>query len=377
MRLVIDCFKLIKGTGKSIGIYNVAQGIVKHIGEMNCTSKVPKAEIVVLGNKENREDFNKPGIVFYEVKNCNPRSKFQVVLWELFYVSRVCKRLKADRVFFPRGYTALTHPTYDVVLIHDLIPYYYHEHFPGVFNRLENAYIMKRLKQSARSARKIITISEASKEDIIRYCGVDEDKISVIHNACEEVNLRIEKAGEPYICAMTSALPHKNAKGIIESYRRYCEITNAPLNLVVIGLPDTGAYDIPDEIRSRIICYKYIKSTEDMYRLIGGAEIFLFLSLIEGFGLPPIEAMQLKVPVICSNTSSLPEVAGDAAIMVDPNDYDRVAIELDRLAQDPKKRHKLIEKGLINAERFSWETRTELYWRALIKNGEEVTECIL
>lgn len=270
MRLVIDCFKLIKGTGKSIGIYNVAQGIVKHLGEMNSASETKKKEILVLENKENQEDFDVPGVKFVEIKKYDPRNRIQVVLWELFYVSRVCKKLKADRVFFPRGYTALTHPIYDIVLIHDLIPFYYDEHFPGVFNKVENAYIMGRLKQSARSAKKVITISQASKEDIIKYCGVDEDKIIVINNACEAINVEVENSKKPYICAMTSGLPHKNAKGVIESYARYCEIAENPIDLVVIGLKDTSEFDIPDDVRSRITCYKFIKSNDEMYKVIGG-----------------------------------------------------------------------------------------------------------
>ena len=367
MRLVIDCFKLIKGTGKSIGIYNVAQGIVKHLGEMNNAVESQKEEIVVLGNKDNREDFDVPGVRFIEINRIDPRNRFQVVLWELFYVSKICKRLEADRVFFPRGYSALTHPVYDIVLIHDMIPFYYNEHFPGVFNKLENAYIMGRLKQSARSAKKVITISQASKDDIVKYCGINADKITVINNACEEVDVEIKKNEKPYICAMTSGLPHKNAKGIVESYAKYCEIAENPIDLIIIGLKDTSEFSIRESVRNRITCYKFIKNNEDMDKIIGGSELFLFLSLVEGFGLPPIEAMQLGVPVICSDTSSLPEVVGDAAIKVNPNDYSSVAYEIRELLASEEKRNELCEKGFINARRFSWNSIEKIYWRCLME----------
>ncbi len=366
MRLVIDCFKLIKGTGKSIGIYNVAMGIVRHLGTMNATTKPGNTEILILGNKENRKDFEVTGVNFIEITNYDPRNKIQVILWELFYVSKVCKELKADRVFFPRGYTALTHPIYDIVLIHDLIPFYYNENFPGVFNKVENAYIMGRLKQSAKTAKKVITISQASKADIIKYCGVDENKIVVINNACERVNVNINKSGEPYICAMTSGLPHKNAKGIIDSYAEYCEMAENPINLVVIGLNGTSEFDIPEDVRSRITCHKFIKSNDEMYRVMGGSEVFLFLSLVEGFGLPPIEAMQLGVPVICSNASSLPEVCGDAAIMVDPRNSKEVAVELCRLLDSYDEKRKLKNKGFENIKRFSWDDIVKLYFDELI-----------
>ncbi len=367
MRLIIDCFKLIKGVGKSIGIYNVAKGIVKHLGEKNNNSGVQNVEIVVLGNKDNREDFDVPGIKFVEITNYDPKNRIHVVLWEIYYVSMVCKKLKADRVFFPRGYTTLNHPTYDIVLIHDLIPFYYSENYPDVFNKIENAYIMGRLKQSARSAKKIITISQASKSDIIKYCRVNEDKIVVINNACECDDLEIEKAERPYICAMTSGLPHKNAKGVIASYVRYCEMTDNPINLVVIGLGDISEYNIPDDVRNRITCHKFIMSNEEKNKLIGGGEIFLFLSLVEGFGLPPIEAMQLGVPVICSNTSSLPEVVGAAAVLVDPTDYEDVASKMKALISDGYARADLVNKGYENVMRFSWTNCIEAYEEALFK----------
>ena len=374
MRLVIDCFKLIKGTGKSIGIYNVALGIVRHMGEMNTAinkdthseNNTESVEILVLGNKENREDFDVPGIKFVEIKKFNPKNKTQILMWELFYVSKVCKKLKADRVFFPRGYAALTHPVYDIVLIHDLIPFYYNENFPGVFNKAENAYIMKRLKKSARSAKKIITISQASKADIIKYCDVDEKKIVVINNACKEIDLEINKADNSYICAMTSELPHKNAKGVIESYIEYCKMAENPLKLVVIGLQDTSGFDISEKIRKNITCYKFIKSDEDMYKIIGASEVFLFLSLIEGFGLPPVEAMQLGVPVICSNTSSLPEVVNNSAVLVNPSDCNDVAKKIHDLCTSVEMRESLISSGKENIKRFSWDIIAKLYWKTLM-----------
>lgn len=366
MRLVIDCFKLIKGAGKSIGIYNVAQGIVKHIGMINAETD-NKEEIIILGNGSNRGDFDVPGVKFKEVKKYDPTKKLDVIMWELFFVSKYCKKLKADRVFFPRGYTALTHPVFDIILIHDLIPFYYDKHFPGVFNRIENAYIMNRLKQSARSAKKVITISQASKQDIVDYCGVDESQVVVINNACEPTRVGIEKSGKPYICAMTSGLPHKNAKGIIESYSKYYAIADDPIELIVIGLKDTDGYDIPDEVKKHITCYKYIKSTEEMYKVIGGAEVFLFLSLVEGFGLPPIEAMTLGVPVICSNTSSLPEVCGDAALLVDPNDHEVIAQRLLYLVKTDSKKEELKKRGFLNTKRFDWSLISKKYWEQLLE----------
>lgn len=371
MRLVVDCFKLIKGAGKSIGIYNVTLSLLHNLiteKEKTTSLNILNTEIVVLGNSVNREDFDIDGVTFVEVRFYDPLKKIDCVVWELWGISRICKRLKADKVLFPRGYCALTHPVDDIVLIHDLIPFYYNQHFPGVFSKLENFYIMNRLKVSAKTSKQIITISEASKEDILKYCDVDEKKITVIYNACNAVEFNEEKVQQdlPYICAITSELPHKNAKGLLESYKEYCNITKKPLNLVIIGLRDTSiSSNLPTDVKNKISCYKYIKDNNELYRLINNSSIFLFLSLVEGFGLPPIEAMMLKVPVICSNVSSLPEVVGNAAVLVDPNNYKEVAYAIIKLYNNTELQSTLVNNGLLNVQRYDWKSRAEEYWNVI------------
>lgn len=372
VRLVIDCFKLLKGAGKSIGIYNVALSLIQNLvieKQRSSDDKKKNCEIIVLGNKYNKEDFDIDGVRFIQIDNYKPLNKVHCIIWELFTVSNVCKKLKADKVLFPRGYCALTHPIEDIVLIHDLIPFYYDEHFPNVFNKYENFYIMKRLMQSAKTAKKIITISQASKDDIIKHCGVKEEKISVINNACNAVDYKVNKSIStlPYLCAITSGLPHKNATGVLKSYEKYRKIADSPLDLHVIGIDENYKVDINDDTKEHIHFHKFIKNNEDMYKLISNAELFIFLSLIEGFGLPPIEAMQLEVPVICSNNSSLPEVVGDAAILVDPENYVQVGYEIKKLQENEKLRRELIDKGKENVKRFSWEGRAKQYWDAILK----------
>lgn len=367
MRLVIDCFKLVKGKGKSIGIYNVALGIVRHLGEINSNHISDGIEIVVLGNNINRNDFDVKGIKFIEVKNYNPFNKMHLVFWELLGVTRMLEKLKADKVFFPRGFSALTHTVNDIVLVHDYIPFYYNEYFPGYLNRIENAYVMWRLKASVKNSKKIITISQASKEDIVKYSGVDEKKIVVIHNGCEELENKFDKIiTAKYICAMTSKLPHKNAKGIIQSYIEYCKIVKNPLDLVIIGLHDTNEFDVPNNIRDKIKCYRYVESNDELHRIIAGSEVFLFLSLVEGFGLPPVEAIQLGIPVICSNVRSLQEIVGEVAITVDPTNYAEVAHSIANVLADNTISAKVKKESLIIKENFSWKKASKRYWEELI-----------
>ena len=368
MILVIDCFKQVKGIGKSIGIYNLALNLVINLVEerkVTNNKDIKNSKIIVLGNKYNSSDFAIEGVEFVPI-NYNPLNKFSCILWELFIVSSVCKKLEADRVLFPRGFSALTHPVKDSIIIHDLIPFYYDKHYPGVFNKLENAYIMSRLKSSIKKCNQVITISDASKKDILNISKIDEKKIITINNGCNALAYEIEKVNqEKYLVAITSGLPHKNADGVIMSYVEYCKRAVNPLPLTVIGLADVEKYNLSPDVKKKITCFKFIKEDYELHKIIGNATVFYFLSLVEGFGFPPIEAMQLGVPVICSNLSSLPEVVGDAAVMVDPTDYKVVGKAIDDLINDKPKMNSLIEKGYANISRFSWESRAKLYWNAL------------
>lgn len=364
MKLVIDCFKQVKGAGKSIGIYNLARHLVWELAGKQNAKQSSQNEIIVLGNSYNRKDFDVAGVTFIEIKK-NPLSKLTCIRWELFDVSLLARKLGADKVLFVRGYASMLHLTKEYVIIHDMIPFYYHEHFKGYFNRLENFYIMRRLKASAKHADKVITISEASKRDIMKYAHGDEKRITVIHNGYTPIKKEVYAAdGEDYIIAVTSKLPHKNAVGIAKAYMHYRKIAQHPLPLVVIGTDGAQLEGIDRELQG-ITWIGYVERDEELHRLMHNAKAFLFLSVAEGFGFPPIEAMQLETPVVCSNMSSLPEVVGDAALLVNPHDVQEVAQALIRVTTDSAYAKTLVEKGLRNAERFNWDKTGEKYREVL------------
>lgn len=394
MNLVIDCFKQVKGAGKSIGIYNLAKSITGHLGERALEEKEKKGQagrkdnsdaIIVLGNAHNREEFDVPGVTFIEVKG-NPLNKLYCILWELFLVKKYAKRYQADRILFPRGYRPAGRKgsigicrggrrIKDTILIHDLIPFYYDKHYPGFFNRLENAYIMYRLKVSIKKADRVITISEYSKKDILDKVPGCGRKIKVIHNGLNDVSYDTGKKEEgtgkgkgDYIVAMTSGLPHKNARGVLKAYEAYYRKAQNPLRLVVIGIEDTSFYEeMESEAAAHVECHKFFQGFDVMCRVAAGAKAYLFLSYVEGFGFPPLEAMQLGVPVVCSCRSSLPEVVRDAGILVEPDNAGEAALALIKVTEDETLREELIRKGYENIRRFSWESRTELYWRELFR----------
>lgn len=362
MKLIIDCFKLVKGAGKSIGIYNLALNLVRELARKKDGNK-----IIVFGNAYNKKDFAIQGIKFIEIKK-DPLNKINCILWELFEVSIRAKQLGADKVLFPRGYASMLHLTKECIIIHDMIPFYYKENYPGYFNRLENFYITWRLRASARKADNVITISEASRQAIVKYAKVSKDRITVIYNGYNAMEKRkFDEPKEAYIIAVTSELPHKNASGIVKSYEAYCSMAEHPVPLKIIGIDSIEAYTADKKVIDNTTCIRYIEKNEEFHELLYGAKLFLFLSLIEGFGFPPIEAMLLGTPVICSGTSSLPEVVGDAAVCVDPTDSRQAAEAIVEVLGDPKKCAELCKRGIKNAERFSWDKTGNKYREVLFR----------
>ncbi|MBQ3035591.1 MAG: glycosyltransferase, partial [Lachnospiraceae bacterium] len=209
--------------------------------------------------------------------------------------------------------------------------------------------------------------SEYSKADILEKVPGCGDKIAVINNGLNDVAFgQMETAGDAkgseqakdrrndYMAAMTSGLPHKNAKGVLAAYETYYKLVKdkqikdknekEPLDLVVFGLSDTSLYPKMDkEAAAHVRCYKFFEKFEDMCRMAAGAKAYLFLSYVEGFGFPPLEAMQLGVPVVCSNRSSLPEVVADAGILVEPDDDETIAQALIQVTTNEELRKELIQ----------------------------------
>lgn len=363
MRIGFDCAKLAKGMGKSIGIYNVTKSVVT-----NLVGRLPEGvELVVFGNEMNRQDFDIDGVEFI-VSDINLESRKDFLMWELFRVNKYIKKYKIDRIVFPRGFTSLFCPVTDIIIVHDLIPFFYHKNFPGVLGKLENTYIMARLKQSVASADRIITISDYSKNDMVRMVPKAAKKTEVIlHGFDHRKQLYdVEPAAEDYIIGVTSVLPHKNAKGIVEAYKEYVKSNSNPAKLVLAGLKslsDAGI-SVDEEIVGLIECKKFLEDKE-YFALFKNAKVLLFMSVIEGFGLPPLEAMELGVPVICSNRTSLPEVINDAGVLIDPDDVRAAAAALDKMLGDEEYRQEYIRKGYENLEKFRWEDKIQQYIKVL------------
>jgi glycosyltransferase involved in cell wall biosynthesis len=254
-----------------------------------------------------------------------------------------------------------------VVTIHDCI----HLMFPkAVPNRLAYGYARASIWSAARQADRVLTVSEASKRDILHFVDVPPEKVAVIYNAIDERFLRPPdqaqmelvrqryQLNDPFILYVGNIKPHKNVERLIDAFGRAREGGLEHLRLVIVG-DEISKYPALRQAVHRHRLDKHVRflgfqpydTLASFYRL---ARAFVFPSLYEGFGLPPLEAMACGTPVITSNVSSLPEVAGDAAVLVDPHDADAIADAIRRVVTDEALRASLIEKGTARARMFSW-----------------------
>lgn len=257
--------------------------------------------------------------------------------------------------------------------VHDLIPILYPEFFKLNENTVEKAI------GSLDSESWVICISQSTKEDLCNYSkAINPSRVFVTHLAASELfypctdaqkleltrsKYRIPNA--PYILSLSTLEPRKNVDRTIRCFVNLVQQENIEdLYLVLVGTKGWNYDKIFAEISShpalldRIIVTGYV-ADEDLAALYSGATAFVYPSLYEGFGLPPLEAMQCGVPVITSNTSSLPEVVGNAGIMHDPKDTDGLCHTLLEVYKQPGLRHVMSHKSLEQAKKFSWEKCTQ------------------
>ncbi len=259
-------------------------------------------------------------------------------------------------------------PCRSVVTIHDCIHLMFPQYLP---NRVAFGYARASIAMAARRATRILTVSESSKRDILRFVDVRPEKIDVIYNAFdgrfgveprEEDVVRLRERyqlHDEFVLYAGNVKPHKNLERLIDAFHLVRQRGLDHVKLVMIG-DDISKYTALRRAVHRCQLHKYVRflgylpeeTLAVMYRLAG---VFVFPSLYEGFGLPPLEAMASGTPVVTSNVSSLPEVAGDAALLVDPYDPEAIADGIYRVLTDEALQSSLRRKGLARAREFSWE----------------------
>jgi glycosyltransferase involved in cell wall biosynthesis len=282
----------------------------------------------------------------------------------LFWQPYFLRKNNQYRVFFNPGFNPiLFSPIPYVLAIHDLI----HLQFPGKFARLKKYYYEYLIKPSAKKAFRIVTVSEYSKQQLMQWANIPAEKIIVVGTGVNQI-FKVEgekhQPGYPYLLHVSNTKSHKNVGRLIEAFARAKIDSN--MHLILTGNRTVELDSIINKYRlhERIIFSKSL-SDEVLAKYYRGAEALILPSLYEGFGIPVIEAMACGTPVIVSNTTSLPEVAGDAAIYIDPYNIESITHAIEKIIDDASLRTDLNKKGLERVKLFSWEKTAEIVQKVL------------
>jgi glycosyltransferase involved in cell wall biosynthesis len=293
------------------------------------------------------------------------------IWWEQVALRRACAAASVDLLHSPYFASPLYPNVPTVVTIHDVIPLV----MPAYGRSLHTRLYMKLVSAAARRASAVLTVSEAAKRDIVRTMSIPAGRVHVAYNAVDPSmrpttdSVAVEAmrdsfgiAGD-YILYFGGFDIRKNVERVIRAYHAARRSFGRPHQLVVAGsLSLVGHPLYPDPrplvrrlgLEAQVVVTGRVSET-DKTLLYGAATAFVFPSLYEGFGIPVLEAMACGAPVITSNVSSLPEVAGDAAILVDPTSIEAVADAMVRLVNDPALREELQARGFRRASEFSWD----------------------
>jgi glycosyltransferase involved in cell wall biosynthesis len=356
LRIAIDARKL-----RDYGIGTYVRNLLRQLSRVDQTT-----EYVVLCRGEDCDVVGELGGNFRAVAEASPGYSVR----EQINLPRDLRRERADLFHSPHYVFSPLTPCKSVVTIHDCIHLRFPQYLP---NRLGYAYARSFLWLATHRSDRIVTVSEASKRDILEYFNVPPQKIDVIYNGIddrfatpppEEDVVRVRERYQldgPFILYAGNIKPHKNIGRLIEAFHilRASGPEFEQVKLVVIG-DEIAKYGALRHAVHRYKLHKHVRffgfvparTLVILYRL---AAVFVFPSLYEGFGLPPLEAMASGTPVITSNVSSLPEVVGDAAVLIDPLQPEAIADAMRRVLSDSDLRADLSRRGLERARQFSWE----------------------
>lgn len=299
-------------------------------------------------------------------------------IWLNWSVAGVLRDLKADLFVSPDGFLPLKGKTKSLAVIHDLN----FEHYPQDVPKNYSRWYRKYFPQFAHRATRLATVSEYSKADIASRYKVDPGKIDVVHNAAakgfvpatEEIATAVRKkysGGQPYFLYIGALHPRKNIERLIRAFGQFKRDNNSSEKLLICGGSYWKGQSVQDALATvpvkEDVVFTGRVEEQELYRIAGAALAMTYVPYFEGFGIPLVEAMSCDVPIITSNVTSMPEVAGEAALYCDPFSTDSIAGAMQRIANEPALRNDLIAKGRRQRELFSWEKSAKDLWASIEK----------
>ncbi len=315
----------------------------------------------------------KPVVLFPQA-----RHPFLYIIYFEIAVKNALRKINPDVYLSTDAYLSLRSKVRQIAVFHDIN----FEHFPDDFPKVALWHYKKFFPKYAEKAEKIITVSEFSKQDIVENYKVNPEKIHVVYNGANEGFKPLdetEKAsvrdkytnGNQYFMFVGSLHPRKNLARLFPAFDIFKGKTKSDMKLLVVGEKRWWTEQIQAAFNSMkhkddVIFIGHL-AMDELNKVTAAAFASVYVSYFEGFGIPIIEAYRCDVPVITSNVTSMPEVAADAALLVDPFDIESIANAMIEI-QDENVRKSLIEKGRIRRDDFSWDKTAEGWWDVIVKS---------
>lgn len=306
------------------------------------------------------------------------RLPFLFKIWYDVMVPWVLKRIGADVFVSPDGHGSLRCPVPQLLVLHDI----YFAHYPEDMIPRFRSFVLKRTPLYISAAQRIATVSQFSKNDVVSTYGCAPEKMDVVYNGAGDVfqphtphqalaTREKRTNGCPYFVAISSLHPRKNIQRLLPAFDAFKSRTGLPHKLLIVGRP----FWENEEMANAKLTMKHYEdvlftgrlASSEVAEVLAAAEANVYVSYFEGFGIPIVEAFQCGVPVITAAASSTEEVAGDAALLVDPFSVDDISNAMEKMATDKASREEYIRRGFERAKLYSWEKTADALWASILK----------
>lgn len=306
------------------------------------------------------------------------RHAFLYYLWFQVRVKSILNKIKPDLFLSPDGLLSLGASCKQLAVIHDIN----FKHNPKDMQLWTGKFFNYYFPKYAQAADRIAAVSQFTKQDIIKEYNIDPNKIDIVYNAADEGFRPIgaeEKTktrkkfsqGEEFFIFVGSVSPRKNIPRLLQAFDLFKKENKSNLKLVIVGANFWGKNEIQKTLNSlafkKDVIFTGRVSDTDLKNLMASAFCLVYTPYFEGFGIPLIEAMQSDIPIISANVTSMPEVAGNAALYVDPFKVEDIKNAMAKIYTDATVQKKLIDEGKIQREKFSWDQSADQLWTCITK----------
>lgn len=370
MRIAVNTRLLLKGKLEGIGWYT-------HQMLIRIVRNHPEHEFIFFFDRPYDASFVfapnvKPVVV-------HPQARHPVLfhMWFEWSIPLLLRKYKADLFLSPDGLGSLRTKVPTCLVIHDLA----FEHYPEHMIRSHYKFMKHHEPLFAARAKRVVTVSEFSKQDIAQRYHIPAEKIDVTYNGAHEAYRPLTQdereavkekytEGCEYFVFAGALHPRKNVVSLLKAFVQFKKRQKSNMKLVIVGRMAWKFQELV-ELRAEMPFKKDVKwvgymNVEELSRVMGAAYALVYASLFEGFGIPILEALKCDVPGVVSNTSSMPEVAGDTALLVDPTDVADISAKMQLIYKDETLRNKLVAAAPAQAAKFSWDRSAEQLWDSMM-----------